>query len=79
MTSRAYRPRLRTDWFRVLVDLQRAGYSHIRVANVLGIPVATLRGWKSGSEPAHNYGHALLELWTEVTELQVSKRPMVFD
>jgi hypothetical protein len=79
MSARAYRPRLRTDWFRVLVDLQYAGYPHARVAQILDVPVATLRGWKAGSEPAHNYGHALLELWTEVMQQGLTQRPMTCD
>lgn len=73
------RPRLRTDWFRVLVDLQYAQYPHTRVGAILDVPVATLRSWKGGCEPAHTYGHSLLELWCEVTGKAIKDRPMVLD
>lgn len=73
------RRRYRTDWFRILTDLQYTGYSHARVAELVEVPLPTLHGWKRGSEPAHNYGHALLELWTEVTGLPLSSRPMTFE
>jgi hypothetical protein len=73
------RRRLRTDWFRVLIDLQYAGHSHMRVAKLLDVPEVTLRGWKAGSEPAHANGHNLLELWHEVTGKDVGDRPMVMD
>ena len=71
-----FRKRYRTDWFRVLVDLQYAGYPHSRVAVILDVPLATLRGWKAGSEPAHSYGHCLLELWQEVMARALQARPM---
>lgn len=73
------RRRLRTDWFRILIDLQYAGYPHVRVSQIIDVPLATLRGWKAGSEPAHNYGEALLELWTDVMHKQPKERPMTFD
>lgn len=75
----SFRKRLRTDWFRVLADLQYAGYPNTRVAAILDVPLATLRGWKAGSEPAHEYGHCLLELWTEVTDRMITMRPMQND
>ena len=58
-----YKLRLRTDWFRIMVDLERAQYPTPRVSKVIDVPLNTLRGWKYGSEPAHNYGLVLLELW----------------
>lgn len=73
------RKRYRTDWFRVIVQLQYQGYSQARVARILGVSLTTLRGWKDGSEPAHNFGHALLELWSEVIQQPICERPMTFD
>ena len=71
------RRRFRTDWFRVLADLRKHGnLEQTRVAELIEVPLATLRGWKAGSEPAHNYGHALLELWAEVMAADLSARPM---
>lgn len=76
---RAHRPKLRTDWFRILADLQRKDYSNARVSSILDVPGSTLFGWKSGAEPPHLYGHQLLELWCEVTGLPMVQRPMVLD
>lgn len=74
-----FKRRYRTDWFRVLVELQYRGYDHHRVARILDAPFNTVKGWKNGSEPAHNYGHALLEIWIEVTGKDLSARPMTTD
>lgn len=70
------RYRRRTDWFRVLADLQSAGYDNTWVATTLDVPNSTLRGWKAGGEPAHGYGHDLLELWCEITQRRLRDRPM---
>lgn len=72
----SFRRRYRTDWFRVLVDLQYAGWPHSRVAALIDVPVGTLRGWKAGSEPAHDDGQRLLELWCEVMGREMRERPM---
>ena len=77
--SAARPPRLRTNWFRVLADLERVGCSNLWVARVIGVPFSTLSGWKAGSEPAHNYGNDLIELWCEVMGTQPKDRPMVMD
>jgi len=52
----------REDWFRLLTDLQRAQVSHAQVAAILGCSVATVIGWKQGSEPRHSTGQALKAL-----------------
>ena len=74
-----YGKQLRTDWFRVLVDLQYMGHPHARVSKILDVPQGTLRAWKGGVEPAHNYGHSLLELWCEITGKDLKDRPMTWD
>lgn len=68
--------RRRTDWFRVLVDLQYEGVTHKRVADVLGVGMSTVLGWKAGSEPNHHDGHRLLEMWCEQFNRLLSDRPM---
>lgn len=73
------RRRYRTDWFRVLVDLDRRGLSNQGVADVLDVPLATLRGWKAGSEPNHYDGDRLLELWQEQIGLPLKERPRTWD
>lgn len=71
--------RTRTDWFRVLADLQYAGLPNADVAKTIEVPVATLRGWKGGSEPSHANGHTLLELWSIATGKTIDDRPMTLD
>lgn len=66
----------RTDWFRVLADLQYQGINNSDVARRIGVPASTLRQWKEGSEPAHRSGEALLLLWSETTGVAISNRPM---
>jgi hypothetical protein len=65
----------RTDWFRVLTDLQYAACPHSDVAAYLGIPQSTVRGWKDGSEPNHHDGSRLLELWQQITGRGYEDRP----
>lgn len=74
-----YRRRLRTDWFRLLADLQQRDYPNARVASILDVPPSTLRGWKAGGEPAHADGNNLIELWCEVTARTHGDRPMTWD
>ncbi len=76
MSARAGIYRRRTDWFRVLTDLQYQGTTHKRVADVLGVGMSTVLGWKAGSEPNHHDGHRLLEMWCEQFERALSDRPM---
>jgi hypothetical protein len=66
----------RTDWFRVLADLQYAECSNTDVAEYIGVPQTTLLGWKQGSEPRHHDGQRLLELWAMVTGGTFEARPM---
>ncbi len=73
------RPRQRTDWFRVLADLQYAAYPNADVADHIGVPQGTLRGWKAGSEPRHCDGVRLLELWMAVTGKGYEDRPVCSD
>lgn len=66
---------MRTDWFRVLTDLLYAGISHAEAAKTIDVPLTTLRGWKNGSEPNHDDGRALLELWIVTTGRHFEQRP----
>ncbi|MFZ7096717.1 hypothetical protein ACOPJQ_02395 [Luteimonas dalianensis] len=65
------------NWFRVIMDLQYAGWPHVRVAQVLGVPLATLRGWKAGSEPAYVSGARLIKHWAAVMEREAEEVPMI--
>lgn len=68
--------RLRTDWFRVLADLQLAGMPNLHVARAIAVPETTLRHWKQGGEPGHEDGHLLLQLWCQRTGHDIEQRPM---
>lgn len=56
------------DWFRILTDLSRSGYSLQDIADELDVVASTLIGWKKGASPRHHSGEALIELWCRVTE-----------
>ncbi|WP_020163778.1 hypothetical protein [Methyloversatilis discipulorum] len=65
----------RIDWFRVIADLNRAGYSTRGFADSLGIARTTIEGWKAGSEPKHADGEKLLAWWAQVTGREVGAAP----
>ena len=52
----------RRDWFRVLGELDAAGMSNARVADLLGVAKNTVYGWKMGADPTHALGETLLAL-----------------
>ena len=54
------------DWFRVIVDLERSGYSHVSTAFSIGVAKRTVGGWKNGSRPRFEEGEKLLQLWSRV-------------
>ncbi|MEN1958438.1 hypothetical protein WCD84_12870 [Luteimonas sp. MJ145] len=59
------------------MDLQYAGWPHTRLANELSVPLATLRGWKAGSEPAYIDGVRLIGQWATVTDREAAEVPMI--
>lgn len=54
------------DWFRILSDMSRSGYSLQDIAEELDVVASTLIGWKKGASPRHHTGEALIELWCRV-------------
>jgi hypothetical protein len=59
---------MRIDWFRIIVDLERARWSHERVA----VECMRSKGWvaalKDGaSQPRHDDGEHLVSLWMRAT------------
>lgn len=58
---------LRVDWFRVLAELRRLGWTSARVASHIDMPRTTVDGWKAGSAPRYDPGERLVTLWVEVT------------
>jgi hypothetical protein len=66
----------RIDWFRVLTDLDRAGYSGRMVSATLGIPYTTLKAWLyNGSDPRFQDGEAVVGLWIRVTQRAMEDVP----
>lgn len=59
----------RVDWWRVIVDLERAGFTHERVAAVCMRSKPWVANLKNtpGTEPRYRDGRVLLSLWTEAT------------
>lgn len=58
----------KVDWFRVIVDLERAGYSFTAISTVTGVARSTIIGWKQGAAPRWEDGECLLDLWMTVTK-----------
>jgi len=76
----------RVDWFRVIDDVTRRGYSLYEIAQATDISKSALIGWKQGSHPSHHHGETLIDFWCEVTHKErstlpqvVSKRRFVFE
>lgn len=69
-------PSVHTDWPKLIEEVQwQLGEPHEtiehhrtpmpieRMAERLGVPRGTLRGWIDGSEPKHADGERLIDLW----------------
>ncbi len=69
-------PVSRVDWFQILVDLSRRGYTVRAVAVQVGVPHSTLMGWKNlGHEPKHTEGERLLAFWARALDREASAAP----
>ncbi len=69
---------LRVDWFRILADLKRMGWSHYAIEGELGIPRASLRNWANlVSTPLHHSGEKLIAFWCTQTQLPREAVPMI--
>lgn len=56
----------RVDWFRLLAQLKREGYSLYSVSHFTEITRMKLVGYKQGAEPKYHDGKRLLEFWVQV-------------
>lgn len=65
------------DWFQVITDLGRHGYSAKAISDHLKIPKSTLLGWKQGAEPRYREGRRLVAFWCEITGKTQARLPMV--
>lgn len=67
----------RIDWFRVITDLERAGYPHNAIAVYVGVGKRTVGGWKQGASPKTEDGLRLIGLWSLVTKNGRESAPRV--
>ena len=66
-----------TDWFRLIVDLERSGYKQAEIALSVDAPRTTMLGWKQGAEPKHKDGERLIDLWCRVMGKGRDHLPMI--
>ncbi|MGD8164956.1 hypothetical protein [Pantoea sp. FN0307] len=59
---------IKTDWFRVISDINRQGISLKEIARELDVSKSAVIGWRAGAEPGHGKGEALSEFWQHVTQ-----------
>lgn len=70
----AHRPRV--DWFQVLIDIGRHGFTTQQIADQCAAPKSTILGWKQGGEPNHADGERLVAMWCAVVRLSREQLPM---
>lgn len=64
------------DWFRVIVDLERHGYTHRTLSLATGNSRTAIGGWRCNiHQPSHPSGEALVQLWMDVTEMDRDRLP----
>lgn len=56
------------DWFYVLLDIQRKGYTPATIGMAIDVPRTTILGWRDlHANPRHMDGEKLITLWCTVT------------
>lgn len=63
------------DWFQVITDLSKLGYTLHSIAIAIGVAKSTLIGWKQGAEPKYQDGERLVALWSRITESDRDRLP----
>lgn len=71
------REEYRVNWFLVIVELCRHGYSMVAIAEAVDTPKSTVQGWKQGAEPKHCDGEVMISLWCQVTGTARDSLPMI--
>ena len=68
----------RVDWFRVLLDLKRAGCALKEIAAFIAVSKSAVVGWRNlDAEPKHRDGERLIELWLVRTRKPLAELPVV--
>jgi hypothetical protein len=58
---------IKVDWFRVICDLQKVGFTHEQIGRDVGVSRRMVGYWRDGySEPLYSNGSALLALHSSV-------------
>lgn len=74
----ALAPTTRIDWFRILEDVAREGFTLYEVSQFTTIPKSTLMGYRNlGTEPRHDVGDTLLAFWSQVMNRPATDAPRV--
>lgn len=68
---------MQIDWFRLITDLERAGFTHTKIARQLVASKSTITYWKQGAEPRYCDGERLIRLWELVTRKTQDELPYV--
>lgn len=67
----------RVDWFRLLMDLKRAGLGLEGIALRVEVSKSAVIGWKNlDAEPRHTDGERLIALWAEMTGHATDRLPL---
>ena len=70
-------PRVRVDWFRTIVELERQGYTPWAISAAIDVSRSAIVGWHNYyAEPAHDAGERLIALWCQVTGLPREALPL---
>lgn len=61
-------PTLRVDWFRVIVELERHGFTPYDISDQIETARSTVVHWRNdGTEPRHLDGERLIKFWSAAT------------
>jgi hypothetical protein len=65
------------DWFRIIIDLERAGFSHGRIADECLMGKTWVWSLKNvpDHEPRHWDGQVLLSVWSTAMDMPASDAP----
>ena len=61
------------NWGDIMEDIATNGMTYSDVSKCLGIAGATIQGWRTGSEPRHSSGGALLLVHARICGRELTK------
>lgn len=66
----------RIDWWQLITDLSRAGFSHESIARECGVAKSAVHHWKNGGgSPRFEDGQRLIALWRRALDRQADPIP----